>query len=506
MDSPLILETLPGDVIVLIAQTVHSANNRDLSTLACVSHRLRALCFSLLFAHCRITSEVLLSSEEPPESIREIVRRMTLDGSFKPLETEHLAQSLGTLFKFFPNLRHFQIRNVFSGIPWTVWDVCLEKVTSIDINYNSRWRTRNNPILHTPLYTQRNLLKHLSLGAHAWRALHSMLGKVDQIAEYMVESHHLTQLVCGMNETAESLALPMETAPLIRMSQMSWPRIQYLSLKGRYPPEMQATTLPALLSRMPTLRSLRVQAAQRVTFSRPHIWDSSMAPSSSALSELESLTIAYPNPDDDIFSVKTPRLIHLSLRDEPRYYFPLRTYDYVSYSIVSPILSASECLRILQRMETPSLTSLELVYQADTTEDVLLHHIASAYPSLARLELHRYREPDDALVPYATVAQILSSITSLQTVRFNFDSPETPPVHCRDYARKQSWSALSHSRALDILSIMRRCPRLEHIAVLDPRLQCCTWVEYHVRYPGGVAVHADVLDLYQVDCDKLPYR
>ncbi|KAI0327497.1 hypothetical protein GY45DRAFT_1108179 [Cubamyces sp. BRFM 1775] len=308
-----------------------------------------------------------------------------------------------------------------------------------------------------------------------------------------------------MNETAESLALPMETAPLIRMSQMSWPRIQYLSLKGRYPPEMQATTLPALLSRMPTLRSLHVQAAQRNTFSRPHIWDSSIAPSPSALSELESLTIAYPNPDDDIFAVKAPRLAHLSLRDEPRYYFQLRNQGYLPRSPAAPILSASECLHILRRMDTPALTSLELVYQADDAEDTLLRHLSSEYPALARLELHRYRERSDAVVPYGAIAEILSSTASIQAVHLNLDCAEMPPVHCKDYARIGSWTALSRSRTTEIVSAMRRCPKLKYIAVLDPRLQCCTWVDYCLYPSRDVWVDVDILER-RADSDKLPFR
>ena len=54
-------------------------------------------------------------------------------------------------------------------------------------------------------------------------------------------------------------------------------------------------------------------------------------------------------------------------------------------------------------MDTPALASLELVYKADIAEDALLRHLSSAYPSLARLELHRYRECGDAVVPYVSM-------------------------------------------------------------------------------------------------------
>ena len=305
------------------------------------------------------------------------------------------------------------MENVFAGIPSAICDVCLEKVASLGITYNSRWRAKKNPTLQTPLLIELNVLTHFSLESSPWRELHGSYRRFDLNAEFIVESHYLTQIVCGMNENAESLALPMETAPLDRMSQLPWPRIRRLSLHGRYPLVMRATTLPAVLSRMPTLRSLRIQAAQEHDFSRPRIWDSSMALSSTALSELESLTIAYPDPEDDIFSMKVPRLRHLSLRDEPRYHFQLRNWDFVPISTAAPILTASECLRILRRMETPTLTSLELVYKADASEDTLLRHISSAYPSLARLELHRYRESDDMMVPHVGIPYQFSSIVQV---------------------------------------------------------------------------------------------
>ena len=208
---------------------------------------------------------------------------MTFIGSFNASDTEHVPHSLRTLFDFLPNLRHLKFKTVLTGIPSTVWDICVERIASIDIDYYSRWKATKNPILRAPLYTPRNACSQLALGSNSWRELHSQFYRFNLSAEYAAESHHLTQLVCGMNNTAESLALPMETAPLVSMSQLSWPRIKNLSLQGRYPSDMQSTTLPAVLSRMPTLRSLRIQAAQRDTFLRPRIWEPSMAPLSSAL-------------------------------------------------------------------------------------------------------------------------------------------------------------------------------------------------------------------------------
>ncbi|KAI0826641.1 hypothetical protein BC628DRAFT_246364 [Trametes gibbosa] len=77
--------------------------------------------------------------------------------------------------------------------------------------------------------------------------------------------------------------------------------------------------------------------------------------------QLRSLAAAYPDPEDAIFSFVGDDLVHLSLRDWPRAYYPMR--GYVMLRFVAPILSASECLHILTRMHTPRLQSLEIVYR-----------------------------------------------------------------------------------------------------------------------------------------------
>ena len=269
-------------------------------------------------------------------------------------------------------------------------------MTSLDIDYSARWRSTSE-MDQTPIYTSRNLLRHFSLKTHCFRELLSSLRRYDLEAEYKVESRYLAQLVCGMHKTAESVSIPMETAPLLRMAELSWPRIQTLALHGRYITPGQPALLQSVLTRMPSLRSLRVQVAQLPAFSRPRILNPLV---SLDLAELRSLTIAYPDPDDAIFSLKTPHLTHLSLRDEPRYYFYLRNRDFLPSSAVAPILGASECLAILQRMDVPLLSSLELVYEADAGEHELLHHVSTSYPDLAQLELHRYRANDIDVVPY----------------------------------------------------------------------------------------------------------
>ena len=94
----------------------------------------------------------------------------------------------------------------------------------------------------------------------------------------------------------------------------------------------------------------------------------------------------------------------------------------------------------------------------------------------------------------AAIANTLSSIGSLEALHLNLDRAETPPVHCKDYGRLRPWWALLRSQTTEIVTVMRKCPKLKYIAVLDPRLQCCTWVDYCLHLSHDVWIDQDVLE------------
>ncbi|KAI0664093.1 hypothetical protein C8Q70DRAFT_945373 [Cubamyces menziesii] len=386
-------QTLPDDILILIARELKRAPHLDgLRNMSCISRRLRLLCLPILFEHSYMQYPSIMGTLDPPEAIRPYVQRLLCRQVYTKTPSDDFYKSyLG----FFPNLKHVRFEGMPEGISPSIMDICLEKVTSLDVAYEARWKatTPINQTLRTP-YSVVNQLSHFSLASHCFRELVSHLGRVDLEAEYALESRCLAKLVCDMHSTAELLSLPMETAPLRQMLELPWPRIRSFALHGRHLTLDQASALPAVLSHMPSLRTLRVQAAQPSSLSRNPILGISCTTLAVELRELRSLTVAYPNPDDPIFSLKTPHLTHLSLRDEPRYYFHLRNTELIPSSIAAPILKASECLTILRKKDVPLLTSLEVVYEADAEEDELLRHISSAYPNLAQLELHRYRASD----------------------------------------------------------------------------------------------------------------
>ncbi|KAI0719818.1 hypothetical protein C8T65DRAFT_635264 [Cerioporus squamosus] len=202
------------------------------------------------------------------------------------------------------------------------------------------------------------------------------------------------------------LVLPMESAPIVKMAEVSWPKLRELSINGAYRTSEQVNSLPILLGALPCLERLSVRIRREMDRSegRPPILGKHSTPRS-VLSGMRSLTVAYPSPDDDIFVIDTSHLRHLSICDWPRHY---NTFIYQRrYSAPSayPILSSPECLSTLQRMDLPELSGLELVYLASQAgaDDELLRYVTATFPQLSHLELHRYRANREEEVDYVSI-------------------------------------------------------------------------------------------------------
>ncbi|OJT07694.1 hypothetical protein TRAPUB_1435 [Trametes pubescens] len=291
------------------------------------------------------------------------------------------------------------------GVPWPTLIKILQfpSITSISIDAHSMWMGVPPPP-PSALLPAHCRLAQFSYTPKRWRVVENNMVGNDLQVTYSLESSFLLALVLNMPGTAESLSLPVETAPLLQMAAIEWPRLHTLSLTGQYMDPEQPRMLSLLLSRAPNLRTLSVRVAQRDGTSRPLLLKE---PLESGF-RVRSLTVAYPNPADAIFASLTDELTSLSLRDSPRYYLHQR-YGWRAPLTTAPLLSSSECLTILKRLSTPHLITLELVYRADEAEDELLRYLPHAFPLLSELELHRYRASDGDDIPYASKPETLVS-------------------------------------------------------------------------------------------------
>ncbi|RPD67359.1 hypothetical protein L226DRAFT_477766 [Lentinus tigrinus ALCF2SS1-7] len=487
--ATLVLETLPQDVFRLIAIEALLARG-TLQRLAQTSCRIREACKPILFARSVVYPDG--QKGEPPPGVRTHIRHITYM-SYTSLRQERRTCVSGIELDYLPILRSVTFRCPLNVSHLDLMKRCLAHphLASVTFTKGVRWcGGRPDPRVDSP-YPPEISITHLSHAPSAWREISCDLARRNLPTEIALESQCLALITLGINRSVEVLDLPLETAPMARMADLAWPRLQELSLCGRYIFPSQSFSLPHILARAPNLRKLTVQVAQPralglVRHGAPILGRN---PTSLIdLPDLRSLTLAYPDPDDVIFSTSFTSIIHLSLRDWPRYYY----YQDVSPMVNrwgAPLLTASECLGILKRMGLYDLESLELVYRVDHADEALLRCIAT-YPKLARLELHRYTIARED-VPYINIVNALVTIRSLRELRLHLDFPEAtcPRMSYIEFAdRHDRWIEAAERRGIEVVDILEpHCPNLEYVGLLnyDASRGSYWWKFRTSKWPGG---------------------
>ena len=343
-----------------------------------------------------------------------------------PFKTDDDIQHFRSVLSQLPSVTSVTLDSSMGHIPWAVLHSCLihPRMVSLSLTLHEHG-LESVPCSRNDLATMAINLKSFAYTTTMWREWEGK-GK-NLLKNYTRELRFLSALVPFLNKTATSLTLPVESCPILQMAAVQWPQLKELTLTGRFVVAAQAVSLQLLLRSTPALHVFCVQAARSSRVGRrplippasgnilsaarhpvPHGSTQPQSPSLSLLPELRSLTIAFPDPQDGIFSIDTQHLTHLSLRDCPRNYhrFGYQRIHVVPKDWCFPNLSPTECLTILKRLIMPNLQSLELVYEAPTagSDDELLTYVAEAYPRLSHLEIHRYRKARVEHVQHVGVA------------------------------------------------------------------------------------------------------
>ncbi|KAI8989831.1 hypothetical protein BD414DRAFT_414669 [Trametes punicea] len=375
----------------------------------------------------------------------------------------------GAELDYFPAVRSVEF-SAFGGVSWFILEKCLEypHITSIAIT-NSPWTCVPAPPTSATILAK-SQLANFSYVVPQWREIVGIMKQkqTNLQAAYELESQYLHLIVLSIADRAESLVLPVVTAPLQQMATMNWPRLHILSLEGERLDSALCEDLREALSHMPYLRSLSVQVSPHGGLSPPRLLRDTS--DGGWLRYLQSLTIGYPNPEDAILTSVNLHLTHLSLRDFPRYYMHER-YTTWSDLMDSPILSSSQCLCMLGGIDVAQLTTSDLIYRTDEAEDELLHFLALSCPLLQEIELHRYRASPEDDIPYLRIARLLASIRYLRAAHLNLDfSDSYAESWTNEFYEDQARDALDR-RAPEFVAVFERCGSFEYLALLlDTRL------------------------------------
>ncbi|KAL7284057.1 hypothetical protein ACG7TL_001334 [Trametes sanguinea] len=284
------------------------------------------------------------------------------------------------------------------------------------------------------------------------------------------------------------LFLSLDVAPLQLIATLRWPCLREFTLQG----DRRASLDPhlvsiALAAGMPELRSFLILRARRKTRRRLILWPADWT-GGIPFPKLECLEVSYPNPKDDLYSHLPDTLRRLSLRCWPRHYMHQQRCDRNAMNRLrwqSPVLTASEMLSILQRCRSVPLEQLEIEYQVDENDEVLLRSLAELFPALRTLTVYRYRaEGSSDDIPVESIAQALSHLHHLRVLRAHLDFPHAPhtlspfQTYPRRFAELDAFQDFL-SQPADTLA-RRLSPSLRFVCLLHRIIYDNEWLPFRI--------------------------
>ncbi|KAI1792132.1 hypothetical protein LXA43DRAFT_1093948 [Ganoderma leucocontextum] len=262
-----------------------------------------------------------------------------------------------------------------------------------------------------------------------------------------------------------------------------WPRLRELVLQGQLPENIRSPFI-TLLSGMPKLRVLSLMFALPRDVDPQPVWPRGLD-TSFPWPELESLVLSFPTPDDQLYASLPPCLRRLSLRCCPHHC----VHEWVDRpEWRSPVLSASEMLRVLSRCRLPHLERLQFEYRADDADGSLLRHLTAAFPQLLTLEIHRFRPVGVDEIPMVAIGEEIRSLSRLHTLSIHLDSPDHPTPGLQllrtglvlrlSYAQMKASARMLRSHADLLAPLLSRSVRLLRLVQRDDYHG--TWQAYRV--------------------------
>ncbi|KAI0329945.1 hypothetical protein GY45DRAFT_824611 [Cubamyces sp. BRFM 1775] len=449
-------------------------------SLTCKS--IRESCKPVLFSHSLVKSEVLTSEHFVPTSLWPFVRTLTFHGDwagpacppprFTPAILAQTMLEMPMLTRVIINSPHG------NGVPWPYLDAILTLPqlrafeTSSTLHYHAKCGT-------TP--------DSLSVPAAALTSYRQVLPDYRRAPRHC--SGDLEPVSClvrqpQVRQSLESLVIPFESTPFADLVASEWPRLRVVSLEG----ERTIVMYPYLryFGRMPALRELYLHVAHHPNTSRavfaPRGW---MEPF--PWPELKTWSISFPDPDDPIYSFIPNSLRHLALRCWPRHYvhfeWPDRSFVW-ALGWCSPILTASEMLRLITRCGSPHLSELDIEYVEDGAEMALLRQVTLAFPNIKGLIIHRYRRRGADYIPIREIGEALAPLTRLEVLYLHPDLKTAPhPLatfneHGHEFADSVMESAHTIARVAS--------PTLKAICFLQRHADLNEWLPLRISRAGAV--------------------
>ncbi|KAI0762116.1 hypothetical protein BD413DRAFT_606835 [Trametes elegans] len=228
-----------------------------------------------------------------------------------------------------------------------------------------------------------------------------------------------------VQKSLEVVRIPSEVMAFDEFGASELPRLKTLTLRGEL--DTPPAPLISFLGGLPALEELQLNTARRansrLTFCPPNWSGKSPWP------RLRSLSVSYPEPDDPLYSHLPPSLRCLALRCWPRHYVHLIAHDCLTFYKLgwrSPLLTATEMCRVLSRCRSSLIEELDVEFLQDEADLDVFRLVASAFPNLQTLTIHRYRQYGCYDVPLQEIGEALSPLARLRFAYFHLDFKDMP--------------------------------------------------------------------------------
>ncbi|KAI0761617.1 hypothetical protein BD413DRAFT_241782 [Trametes elegans] len=462
--------------------------NGDLKPFSLVSRAVRDFCKPTLFRRVKVNARWLAChpGDRIPQTVWPHVTLLRLhrpysEHFFPPGYEEpvsHVSKLLRDTLCLMPRLHTVLFTNVgFKGVPWKILDAVLSTSTLLSFKANESL-DHVESIPDDIRFTIPPLRHFVQLNNNHYRL---------QPRASLVEQQLSASVVEQASTSLESVALSSEAAPSLEQFRRPWPNLRELTLQGerRRSPTPISPPIVSLFTGMPRLHVLVLEFALPPGSGRECIWPANID-AHFPWPELRTLSVAYPHPDDQIYSHLPVTLRSLTLRCYPRHYVHQLWPNLGSTSEAlrwqSPILASSELLKLLRSARSPHVTDLDIEYQQDDQEMALLEFLPLAYPNLTQLTLHRYRAPDSADIDVAELARLITPLDRLRVLRLHLDFSYAPHPFTvmMDYGREKLSNLIQKTDLHAGVLARMLAPSLKVVCFLRQMMAANTWTPYRI--------------------------
>ncbi|KAJ3017402.1 hypothetical protein NUW54_g591 [Trametes sanguinea] len=389
---------------------------RGLRSLSLTCRWLRDACLDVLFERCIAYSDVLQQPTEafPPPHLWRHIRFLRMIGCFDCYpdlsDVESISDStyqavsttacrediLADVLYAMPRLLSVVVEGVKErGVPWPMLKVFLSapQLSTFDIFgrlYAGGTITSDDAFFSPGAITSFRYVPQ---------------NKRVRFTSSSAEKYIVRTILERLSTSLDVLHLPCESVPFRRLDRWDWSSLQELHLRGDGRRLLEyGVPLISILCRMSHLRRLSLKLARSRSKPLGAIWPPNSAVKAIPWPELESLTMTWLHPEEQLFRHLPSTLRDLHLRVWPRRYYPNPGFhEYRALQRLGKQLpnwvretpSASMVIQAIQSCRQISLRSFDLEYIADSNDIRLLQLVARSFPDLQYLRLYRYRRSED---------------------------------------------------------------------------------------------------------------